>query len=262
VARTDSKDELFELSLLGGAVERGWRRARPDIVRLPWHTLDATQLTPSLLATARRFWTTMALQEHRTAAAAAATVQALVAARAPIDLVAHAARFVTDELAHVELCARVAAGLGGAAPMAYDGAALVPATSPELSSLGRAAELVVRGYCVGEALSLPMQQATARSQQHPLLAGVLQRLARDEAAHAAFGWLFLDWADTLFDAPLRRHLRTVAAQAIAQVEALIASNPGDEPGEFGWLRPARWRQVARRALDEDVRAPLHERGLV
>jgi hypothetical protein len=256
------KPELFELSLLGGAVERRWRRARPDIERLPWQTLRTARLSEPLLDVARRFWTTMAIQEHRTAAATAATVQALVAARAPIDLVAHASRFLSDELAHVELCARVAAGLGGAAPMAYDGEKLVPASTPGLSSLGRAAELVVRVYCVGEALSLPMQQATARSQTHPLLTGVLQRLARDEAAHAAFGWLFFDWASAFIGEELREHLRRVAADAIAQVEALIARDDPDSNGSFGWLRPARWRQVARRALDDDVRAPLELRRLL
>jgi hypothetical protein len=255
--------ELFELSLLGGAVGRSWRRAWPDIERMPWKTLDSVRLSPTVLATAQRFWTSMAYQEHRTAAAVAATLQALVAARAPIDLVAHAARFVSDELAHVELCARVAAGLGGAAPLPYDGERLVPLSSPGLSTLGRAAELVVRVYCVGEALSLPMQRATARSQKHPLLTSVLHRLARDESAHAAFGWLFFDWADAFVDPLLRDHLRATAAAAIGQVEALIVADDGDgDAASFGWLRPARWRQVARRALDEDVRAPLRARGLL
>jgi hypothetical protein len=255
--------ELFELSLLGGAVERQWRRTRPDIARLPWRQLATVRLEPARLSAAQRFWTQMALQEHRTAAGAAATVQALIGARAPIDLVAHAARFVTDELAHVELCARVAAGLGGAPPLAYDGAQLVPSASPSLSPLGRAAELVVRIYCVGEALSLPMQQATARSQTHPLLAGVVRRLARDEAGHAAFGWLFFDWAAPLVDGEEWTHLRAVASDALAQVTALIESAGEDEVVEsFGWLPRARWKKVARQALDEDVQVPLRARRLI
>ena len=252
----------FELSMLGGATERAWRRERPDIAPLPWESLDPDALSPSLRADAQRFWTRMAFQEHRTAAATAATVQALCAARAPLDLVAHAARFVADELAHVELCARVAGGLGGAAPLFHDPDALVPATAAGLSPLGRAAELVLRVYCIGEALSLPLQQATARAQRHPLLGAVVRRIARDEAKHGAFGWLFFDWAADFVDDELRAHLGAVAAETVALVAQSIEGDDGDGEVSFGWLSRRRWREVARRALDDDVRAPLAARGLL
>ena len=252
----------FELSILGGATERAWRRERPDIEPLPWDTLDSGALAPSLLEQARRFWTRMGFQEHKTAAATAATVQALCAARAPVDLIAQAARFVADELAHVELCARVAAGLGGAAPLVHDPDALVTLPSAELSPLGRAAELVLRIYCVGEAFSLPLQQATARAQRHPLITGVLRRVARDESAHGAFGWLFFDWAHELIGEGERAHLRGVARESIDTVTQLIEGGASDDEATFGWLPRGRWQAVARRSLDEDVRAPLLARGLV
>jgi hypothetical protein len=252
----------FELSILGGATERAWRRVRPDIDPLPWHKLDPASLSPSLLEDARRFWTRMAFQEHKTAAATAVTVQALVTARAPVDLIAHAARFVTDELAHVELCARVAAGLGGAAPLFHDADALVTPPSPRLSPLGRAAELVLRIYCVGEAFSLPLQQATARAQRHPLLSAVLRRIARDEAAHGAFGWLFFDWAVELLGDGERAHLRATARQGVDYVAQTIDGGHDGDEVSFGWLPRARWQAVARRSLDEDVCRPLRARGLL
>src|SRR6188474_154791 len=98
--------ELFELSMLGGAVERRYRRLRPEIEQLPWGTLDATKYSSSVLAIARSTWTEAAFQEHRTGAACAATLKALIAARAPLDLIALARRFPLDEMVHVELCAR------------------------------------------------------------------------------------------------------------------------------------------------------------
>jgi hypothetical protein len=252
----------FELSLLGGATERAWRRARPDVAKLAWHTLDADALPRALVAPAQRFWTGMAFQEHRTAACTAATLQALIAARAPVDLVAHAAGFVGDELAHVELCARVAQAIGGAAPLVHDPDALVPALTPGLSAFGRACELALRIYCVGEAFSLALQQATARAQRHPLLSAVIGRIARDEAKHAAFGWLFFDWADELVDEPLRAALRRVATEAVEGVAQSIERGGADDGATFGWLPRRRWQTVARRALDDDVVAPLRARDLL
>ncbi|MDB4967262.1 MAG: hypothetical protein JWN44_2951 [Myxococcales bacterium] len=254
--------EPFELSILGGATERAWRRERPDIAPLPWELLDEEPPAGALLETARRFWTRMAFQEHKTATATAATVQALCAARAPVDLIAHAARFVADELAHVELCARVAAGLGGAAPLSHDPDELVPAPSPRLSPLGRAAELVLRVYCIGEAFSLPLQQATARAQRHPLLSAILRRIARDESAHGAFGWLFFDWAGELVSDGERAHLRAIARDSVATVADSIEQPGEDAELTFGWLPRPKWQAVARRSLDEDVKEPLMARGLL
>src|SRR5262245_9316574 len=74
--------ELFELSLLGGAYERRYRRLRPDVERLPWGSLDVAALDARTVERGRRFWTVAAFQEHRTGAACAATLEALIAARA------------------------------------------------------------------------------------------------------------------------------------------------------------------------------------
>ena len=92
---------LFELCMLGGAVERRYRRMRPEVEQLPWGTLSPKDHAPELVLAARRTWTQAAFQEHRTGAACAATLEALIAARAPLDLIALCTRFPLDELAHV-----------------------------------------------------------------------------------------------------------------------------------------------------------------
>ncbi|MBL8934835.1 MAG: hypothetical protein JNM69_09790, partial [Archangium sp.] len=76
-------EELFELSMWGGAVERRYRQLRPEVEQLPWHDFDVSKATPEALLSARRTWTEAAFQEHRTGAACAASLQALIAARAP-----------------------------------------------------------------------------------------------------------------------------------------------------------------------------------
>ena len=121
--------ELFELGVLGGAPERQYRRMRPEVERMPWGTLDPSRHSPELVLRARRSWTLAAFQEHRTGAACAATLQALIAARAPVDLVAVATRFPLDELTHVEMCARLASELGGATPLVHTPNEMVPIPS-------------------------------------------------------------------------------------------------------------------------------------
>ncbi|MSP61277.1 MAG: hypothetical protein EXR72_13215 [Myxococcales bacterium] len=256
-------EALFELSILGGALERRWRRQRPDIERLPWDTLDPAAYPPGTVLRARRFWTVAAFQEYRTAAACAATVEALIAARAPIDLVAECSRFLLDETAHVELCARVAAALGGGAALRHDPDALFLRPSLDLSPLVRAAELVVRVFCVGETFSVPMQRATARAATHPLLRAVIARIAKDEAAHGAFGWTFLDWAGADLDDAARAGLSRAAASAIAALEASLEGSAGSDEGPtLGWLPRDQYLTLARTVMEEQVRAPLRARGLL
>jgi hypothetical protein len=250
--------ELFELSLLGGALERRYRQKRPEIDRLPWKELRPERLAPELVERGRRFWTEAALAEYRAAAACAAVSRALVEARAPLDLIALGSGFLLDELAHVEMCARVANQLGGGAPLAYDAERLVSPTSADLSPLGRAAELVLRVHCVSETFLFAMQRQNR--QDNRLVRAVLRRITKDEAGHARFGWIFFDWAEPLLDGPTRERLRQVAAEAIG----LLQPRPGgnNAPETLGWMPAgtysASWAQV----IEDEIRQPLRERGLL
>ena len=122
--------ETFELFMLGGAIEKRYRRMRPEIARLPWGTLDPSAHAPDLVIEARKSWTLAAFQEHRTGAACAESVQAMIVARVPVDLVAVATRFPLDEMVHVEMCARLAEELGGGTHVEFDPRTLIPSPSP------------------------------------------------------------------------------------------------------------------------------------
>jgi hypothetical protein len=154
--------ELFELELLGGGIERRYRRMRPEVEAMPWGTLDTTPIPEVALVLARKQWTGAAFQEHRTAIACAATARVLLECRAPLDLIAMASRFVMDELVHVELCARMAMELGGGTEIRHDPNTLIVDAEPDLPPLLRAADLIVRSFCVGEALSIPLLRGTCR----------------------------------------------------------------------------------------------------
>ncbi|HET9932751.1 MAG TPA: ferritin-like domain-containing protein [Polyangiaceae bacterium] len=259
--------ETFELFMLGGAAEKRYRRMRPEVTALPWGTLDPRAFDPELVLAARKSWTLAAYQEHRTGAACAETVQAMITARVPLDLIAVATRFPLDEMAHVEMCARLAEELGGGTHVEFDPAFLIPSPSSELRPLLRAADCVVRYFCVGEALSIPLLHGTWRAAKHPLVKAVLGRIVRDEAAHGLFGWTFLDWALDELDASDREHLARIAGATIDTLTdswKTIRGRPEsdlDSIHALGWMDSEAYLALAKRSLRAKVLEPLRARGI-
>lgn len=248
-------------------MERRYRSQRPEIEQLPWGTMDSSTFAPHLVMMARRSWTRAAFQEHRTAAACALTLKALLEARAPLDLIALATRFPLDELAHVEMCARMAMELGGATPIIHEPDHLIARPREDLDPLMRCADLVVRFFCVGEALSIPMLRSTWKAALHPLPRGVLGCIVRDEAAHGSFGWVFLDWALPLISDEGRALLADSADNTVKHLTATwdnIRKQPKQEPSAIhalGWLESEPYLDLAVRSLEAKVLAPLRRRNI-
>jgi len=67
--------------------------------------------------------------------ACAATLRALIEARAPLDLIGVASRFPLDEMVHVELCARMAMELGGGTEIVHAPDELILDGDPSFSPL-------------------------------------------------------------------------------------------------------------------------------
>lgn len=258
--------ELFELELLGGATERRYRQARPEVEELPWGTLDARDFPAPAVLAARKSWTGAAFQEYRTAAACAGTLRALVEARAPLDLVAAFARFPMDEVVHVELCARMAMELGGGTEIRHEASAMCADANPALPPLWRACELVTRNFCVGESLSIPLLHATWVRATHPLPRAVLGRIVRDEAAHGVVGWTFLDWVLPQLSPGGRALILSTAESAIAEIRRLWdelrqrPAPPQSEGHALGWMATPEYLEYAAHSLQRRVIAPLAERN--
>lgn len=254
-------DELFELSLLGGAIERRYRKQRPEIDAIDWRALERARFTPAQREAGRRFWTVNAYTEHAAAAGCSAVLRALIEARAPLDLVAAESSFVLDEIAHTELSARIANALGGGAAIRYDAAALVSDPPADLSPLGRAVDLAIGVHCISETFSLPLAREMVRHQPHAVMRTALRRIVKDEAAHARLGWVILDWADELLDDETRGRLRRRVGEAIARRRARAYGTPVDDGGDtLGWLPSALYTKMAPAVWEEEVCAPLRERG--
>lgn len=247
---------VFSLEVIGGP----WSRrlaARHAGLELDWKGIASESSAP-LVAAAREVWTRSAFSEYATGACFAEIASALTAARAPIDLIAAAGEFVADEMFHAELSSRVAMALGGAVPLEVDVTKLVrPAASA--APLMRAAELVVRTCCVGEALTVPMLNQSRRAAGSKTIEAVITRILRDESQHAQLGWWFLDWAE-LSDAE-RDVLGRTAGDALRAFSAVFAAECTREAG-LGRLDCGRFDEAFLKAVDEDVVKPLAERGIV
>ena len=258
---------LFELELLGGPTERRYRKLRPDVERMPWGTLDLQGVSTAEKTAARLAWTQAAYQEYRTAVGVTAALRALLEAQAPLDLIALGARFPMDEIAHVEMCARMAMEAGGGTEIQFAPDQMVMNATSDASPLLRAAELVVRFFCVGEALSIPLLRGTWKAARHPLPKAVLGRIVKDEAAHGTFGFLFLDWADPQLKKKDRAFLGAQADIAIAFIAHQWSSIKGrpkspPSPGHaLAWMETDAYLELATRSMNENVLKPLRERDI-
>ena len=209
----------FEVGLIGGPAGRWYRKARPEVDAMPWGSLPLADVAPETLERARRVWTMAAFQEYRTGAACARALGQLIEVSAPLDLIALCSRFPLDEMVHVELAARLLQELGGAVDLRFDPAKLVPPRAADLDPLLACAETMVRVFCVGEAVSIPILRASWQHAEIPLIREILGRIVKDEAVHGEVGFWFLDWCLESFDQEERAHLQRAAHHEISKLVA-------------------------------------------
>lgn len=245
----------FALSLIGGPWGRRLAPRRAWLDELPW-----SEPLPDDAHAARVVWTRTAFSEYASAAAFAELASALLAAGAPIDLVAAAGDFVVDEIVHTELAARLAGALGGAVALDVELGKLVrpPAAADPLL---RAAELAVRVSCVGESLTVPMLKRARDLAGAPLVAEALAAIARDEAAHSQLGWWLLDWAAPQLDDAARAHLAAVAGDALDAFAPLLERSCSAGLSGLGALACADYDPALLAAAERNVIRPLAERGI-
>lgn len=250
---------LFAPESIEGPFRKRAQRRRAPFDALDWAApIDASD---EAMAAARTVWTQSAFSEYASAGAFAEIAAALLAAGAPLDFVAAAGEFVLEETVHCEVSARLAMRFGGAVPLEVDLQKLVRPPRSDAPVM-RAAELLVRTSCVGEALTLPVLKASARVSSSPLVSGALRLIAADESAHAELGPWYLDWAaDRLSDAD-RASLGAIAGAAIRAYVPLFDAVCVKDADALGVPACSAFDAAFLSALDKRVVAPLAARGIV
>lgn len=245
----------FAPSLLGGPFARRTRHRRAWVDELPW---DEAMPQDHESVDLRWSWTQTTFSEYAAAASFAEISTALLAAGAPLDLIAVTSDFVVDELVHAEASARIASALGGGVPLEADLERLVrPSPSPDPRM--RAAELIVRTSCVGEALTVPLLKLSRELSGSTLITEALGRIMADEASHAQLGTWFLDWADAWLDDDARARLGEVAGQALRAFAPLLGGTCTQ--AGLGVLGCDRYDPAFAKAARLRVARPLRERGI-
>jgi hypothetical protein len=214
------------------------------VTAIPWKTLNPKRFPRPLVAAARRGWSSRAANETATAGMMDAIRAGLAAASAPRVLVESAERFVAEERRHAGLCRELAERLGGAEDLPVE--PVDPAAS--------VGELIVSGLCVGEALSFPLLAANVRASTEPAPKAVFVILTREEAGHARFGRVALDWLLAVARPWERATLRSIGERAIRGCEAFLDdARHGVGAPALGSMDPTAYVAAGRRALDRFVR---------
>jgi len=254
---------LFEIEWFGDAAERHFRKVRPFARELPWGTIDRSRHPPEALEYARIVWSSIALAEYHAAGSFADVLAAVIAARAPLDIIGMAGDFVADELMHTELASRIAMELGGGAPVEvdFDEMGMKP-SADGLDAFARANDLVIRAACVTETISGAVAVETCAIVEQPLIRAVVERIARDEARHMRFGWLYMDWATADMDVRERERLGRVAVAELAKLSpSWLRRSTSPHGRDFGWLDVDAFRSSMRTTILDDIVAPLEKAGI-
>jgi hypothetical protein len=203
---------------------QGRERVADVAVRADWLETKVLSVRTRSLSDRERarcaeHWTRMAQMEHASIAAFARFSLELLALGAPADLVADAARAMSDEQRHAMRCFALASAYAGDTlgpeALSIDGALVTPTLESVL-------ETTLLEGCIGELVATAEARESAGLARDPFVRRTLSEIADDESRHAALGWRFLGWAIERGGAPLLDRARHVASLELQCARAAAA----------------------------------------
>lgn len=195
--------------------------------------------------------------EHASIASFSRVVMQLLAMGAPPNLVHQANQALADEIRHAELCFELANAhlnqtIEPGKLSVHD--CMQGQLSPVAIAMGCFEEA-----CLGETQAFLEASEAARHCQAPYIRSVLEQIAKDERAHAIFGWRMLGWVWGQLSCTERTQATRLLQDRIQAMQAqLDASETATEPRadqaleSWGKLGPARLQRLRCQALREVV----------
>jgi hypothetical protein len=211
-------------------------------------------------------WERRAASELRVGGAFATIARELLETGAEPAVLRLAARAVSDEVTHAEICRRLAAQLldrdvEWPPPAAVEVPAYAGTGAAHLPALH-----VVGMCCINETIATAFLEASLLRARTPLIRRALRALLRDEVDHARLGWAHLasHWVDGAARTEVQRWL---APMVRAQVEKCLRVPSPDGLAEHGALGPDESRLAVLGAVRDLVvpglaRAGLDTRGVL
>ncbi len=157
-----------------------WSAELPSLTHLP---------TPALRERVADAWRRDGLTEHASITSFMRARAELLAIGAPHELLDGCERAAVDEVEHARLCLGLAAAISGAA--LEPGPLALP--DPRGGGPIRVALDTFAEGCVSETIAAAGVRRAARLARDPVVRALLDRIADDEAEHAALAWSTLAW---------------------------------------------------------------------
>jgi len=219
--------ELIDLFPADGAAWISDTPMRAEYARLmrgfhrpiPWEETHAPKLDAGMRAELARIWGERIPTEYRSITGFSTLSFDLIAAGAPVDLVAVCHRVCIDELRHTELAVRMVEVYGGHQPELPREISSLPADE-SLTAVAQACRSAIVLSCLGETFACTELAMLRERAVDPVVRGVLTVFLADEIVHARIGWAYLAHAFKTADAVTRRSV----AEAIPTYVAGIAAN--------------------------------------
>ncbi len=187
--------QIFQMHSIPGRALRidGVPRVAEVAARSGWTTgiTPNLELPIELRDRLARAWVEIAQLEHASVAAFAALALRLLAAGAPVSLIARAHEAALDEVRHAQIAFALASLYAGTqlGPGRFE-AVTRASTDGDLRSL--ALETFADG-CIGETAAAHQAELAAAAAQDPVVATALAGIAEDEARHGALAWSIVAW---------------------------------------------------------------------
>jgi hypothetical protein len=203
-------------------------------------------------ATLAQAWAADGLLEHASVASFSRFALELLALGAPRSLLMGAHQAALDEVEHARECFELASRYAGRA--LGPGRLLLDGVAPRCD-LFAATAAAIREGCIGETEAALLAQAQLEGATDPQVRRTLERIARDEADHAALAWRFVAWALSTGGPEARQAIEAELASYAARTESGTTAR-SEITSE---ARVGRWRAHGRLSSDqiERVRRAAH-----
>ncbi|MFO0614162.1 MAG: ferritin-like domain-containing protein [Polyangiaceae bacterium] len=186
---------------------------------IPWEATHAPSLDADVRAELARIWGERIPTEYRSITGFSTFSFDLIAAGAPVDLVAVCHRVCIDELRHTELAVRMVEVYGGRRPELPRDISNLPADS-KLTAVAQACRSAILLSCLGETFACTELAMLRDRAVDPVVQGVLTVFLSDEIVHARIGWAYLAHAFKSADPKTK----AMVAEAVPRYIEGIAAN--------------------------------------
>ena len=194
---------------------------------IPWEESHASKLPADVRAELARIWSERIPTEYRSITGFSTFSFDLIAAGAPVDLVAVCHRVCIDELRHTELAVKMVETYGGTRPDLPREISSLPADST-LTAVGQAARSAISLSCLGETFACTELSMLRDRAVDPVVKGVLTIFLADEIMHARIGWAYLAHALKTATAEIKESVAVAVPSYVAGIGANLFGTP-DQP---------------------------------